>query len=103
MSYRLRPGLSFCRRDGHTIFLDVVADRFFEVTTTLATALDRVTEAKAGAAARVLAEQGLIVPNEAAGGPIAPFAWLPAEASRMEGTQAVRLRGLDLPLSLIHI
>lgn len=35
VSYRLRDGLSYCRVDGHVVFLDIPNDRYFELPTTL--------------------------------------------------------------------
>lgn len=61
--YRLRTGLSFCRIDDRTLFLDLQADRYFG----LGGPLDRAFQAlldtgAADHALAILVERGLIIP-----------------------------------------
>ena len=61
--YRLRTGLSFCRIDNRTLFLDLQADRYFG----LGARLDRAFQAlldtgAADHALAILVDRGLIIP-----------------------------------------
>jgi len=68
--YRLRTGLSFCRIDNRTLFLDLQADRYFG----LGGPLDRAFQAlldtgAADPALAILVERGLIIPCPEGGRP----------------------------------
>ncbi|WP_062098388.1 lasso peptide biosynthesis B2 protein [Caulobacter sp. CCH5-E12] len=110
MAYRLRSGLSFCRSEGRIIFLDLEADRYFELGSPLAAALDQLIGEQAPDAALMLAGQGLVVEVPAEATPISPFAWPSPEDSGLEratvakpGAADVFLAGLALAASAIRL
>jgi hypothetical protein len=98
MTYRLRPGLSFCHAEGRTIFLDVQADRYFELGPRLAAILDKVMAGKRPGAVDALVDQGLITSVSTDAPPILPFTWPPPEDSRLEAALAVKPRPQDVVL-----
>ena len=68
--YRLRTGLSFCRIDNRTLFLDLQADRYFGLGAPLDTAFQALLDT--GAAdppLAILVERGLIIPCPEGGRP----------------------------------
>tara|TARA_R110000787_G_scaffold11153_4_gene37371 strand:- start:4086 stop:4748 length:663 start_codon:yes stop_codon:yes gene_type:complete len=61
--YRLRTGLSFCRIDNRTLFLDLPADRYFGLGGPLDTAFQALLDTGAAdPALATLVERGLIIP-----------------------------------------
>lgn len=61
--YRLRTGLSFCRIDKRTLFLDLQADRYFGLGAPLDTAFQALLDTGAAdPALAILVERGLIIP-----------------------------------------
>jgi hypothetical protein len=98
MAYRLRTGLTFCRSEGRTIFLDVEADRYFEVSQLLGAALDRFADEGAPDDVQTLVDHGLVVLAKATAelAPVAPFVWPAPETSRIERDLASKLSLPDL-------
>jgi hypothetical protein len=99
MAYRLRPGLSFCRHGGRTIFLDIDNDRYFELAPPLALMLDRVAADPSGRAAAPLIAQDLVASAGPGAPPIAPFSWPAVQNSRLETAPATSPGALDLMLA----
>ncbi|MDR7157123.1 hypothetical protein J2W40_003971 [Sphingobium xenophagum] len=69
-SYRLRTGLSFCRIDNRTLFLDLPTDRYFGLSVPLDTAFQALLDTGAAdPALAILVEMGLIIPCPEGGRP----------------------------------
>ncbi|WP_052027583.1 lasso peptide biosynthesis B2 protein [Sphingobium sp. ba1] len=69
--YRLRTGLSFCRIDNRTLFLDLPADRYFGLGGPLDTAFQALLDTGAAdPALATLVERGLIIPCPEGGLPV---------------------------------
>jgi hypothetical protein len=69
--YRLRDGLSFCRIGERSLFLDLVADRYFCLSAPLGRAFSALCEAEATdpALASILVEMGIIIASHDAPSP----------------------------------
>lgn len=62
--YRLRTGLSFCRIDNRTLFLDLQADRYFGLSAPLDTAFQTLLDTGgADPALAILVEMDILIPN----------------------------------------
>lgn len=69
--YRLRTGLSFCRIDNRTLFLDLPADRYFGLGGPFDTAFQALLDTGAAdPALATLVERGLIIPCPEGGLPV---------------------------------
>ncbi|HPE30723.1 MAG TPA: lasso peptide biosynthesis B2 protein [Parvularculaceae bacterium] len=88
MTYYLPEHLSFCDCGGRMVFLDLLRDRYFQLSPSLGTALGALMEGRAAPAPEVadLVRRGLIVNDPAMGQPIAPVeATRPARSAIEDG------------------
>lgn len=99
MTYRLRPGLSYCQSDGRMIVLDLNVDRYFEIAPPLALAIDRLASGEPEPSPETLLERDLIRRADTPSPPIAPFTWTLPASSRLERAPLSRCRTSDVILA----
>lgn len=87
MGYALRPGLSYCTVDGHDVFLDLAADRYFRLSDKPEAAFQRLRE-EASVPTSDLAELhdlGLVEEVVSSGGLLPPTLDMPMTSAAAMG------------------